>query len=319
MNRWPKSIHSQVEAVFHSIRSFRESKDESSNGIRSFGSWRVYRTEAHQFATFLEKHGTKSLMCTDEVTEGMRVYLETKLVQFTENQRSRQTFETALSGLGKLEYGINQFNFHHNLSNPRLDTHQLRMEFYERSKKALSRSSRDFISRAYPAPIALINAITDPTHQLQAALQYEGGLRCEGAGAPANGLNNPINADCLQGYSADPVTGQKVGVLAVKEKGGKITEHYLSVETYDRLKALIDRKKSLASSYSAYLESVNQAARQTGQYAEGRGTHGLKHNFAQERYLECIKHGMTHEQALQQTSLETAHFRLRETLTYTRG
>jgi len=51
----------------------------------------------------------------------------------------------------------------------------------------------------------------------------------------------------------------------------------------------------------------------------GRGSHGLKHSFAQERYLECIKHGMTHEQALQQTSLETAHFRLRETLGYTRG
>jgi len=65
--------------------------------------------------------------------------------------------------------------------------------------------------------------------------------------------------------------------------------------------------------------AINQAARVTGQYSPGRGSHGLKHNFAQERYLECIDHGLTHEQALQQTSLETSHFRLRETLTYTRG
>ena len=51
----------------------------------------------------------------------------------------------------------------------------------------------------------------------------------------------------------------------------------------------------------------------------GRGSHGLKHNFAQERYLECVSHGLSHEQALQQTSLETSHFRMRETLTYTCG
>jgi hypothetical protein len=75
----------------------------------------------------------------------------------------------------------------------------------------------------------------------------------------------------------------------------------------------------LESDYFAYLEALNSAARKTGQYAAGRGSHGLKHNFAQERYLECVAHGLTHEQALQQTSLETAHFRLRETLTYTRG
>ena len=75
----------------------------------------------------------------------------------------------------------------------------------------------------------------------------------------------------------------------------------------------------LESDYFAYVEAINRAAKETGQYAPGRGSHGLKHNFAQERYLECINHGMSHEQALQQTSLETSHFRLRETLTYTRG
>ena len=75
----------------------------------------------------------------------------------------------------------------------------------------------------------------------------------------------------------------------------------------------------LESDYSEYVAAINLAARETGQYSPGRGSHGLKHNFAQERYLECINQGLTHEEALQQTSLETSHFRLRETLTYTRG
>jgi hypothetical protein len=103
------------------------------------------------------------------------------------------------------------------------------------------------------------------------------------------------------------------------EKGGKKTEHYVSVETYRRLEEYLKMHGKLESNYFSYVEAINRAARVTGQYAPGRGSHGLKHNFAQERYLECINHGLTHEEALQQTSLETSHFRLRETLTYTRG
>lgn len=103
------------------------------------------------------------------------------------------------------------------------------------------------------------------------------------------------------------------------EKGGKKTEHYVSVETYRRLEESIRGRGKLESDYANYLAAINRAARETGQHAPGRCSHGLKHNFAQERYLECISHGLTHEQALQQTSLETAHFRLRETLSYTRG
>ena len=67
-----------------------------------------------------------------------------------------------------------------------------------------------------------------------------------------------------------------------------------------------------------YAEAINEAAKKTGQYEPGRGTHALKHNFAQERYSECINNGYSHEQAMQQTSLETSHFRYYETYAYTR-
>jgi len=177
-----------------------------------------------------------------------------------------------------------------------------------------------FDNRAYPDPVRLIEKIHDGTYQLQASLQYEGGLRAEGVGAPSNRrVKNPLTAKGLRGMGTDPVTGGAVGIVASKEKGGKETEHNVSVETYRRLEAYIRLHGKLESDYSGYTEAINLAARETGQYASGRGSHGLKHNFAQERYLECIHHGLTHEQALQQTSLETSHFRLRETLTYTRG
>jgi integrase len=107
--------------------------------------------------------------------------------------------------------------------------------------------------------------------------------------------------------------------VASVEKGGKETLHYITLETYHRLEGYIQVYGMLVSHYKGYTDAINQAARDTGQYAEGRGSHGLKHNFAQRRQRQCIAHGMTQKQAEQQTSLETSHFRLSETVTYTRG
>jgi hypothetical protein len=155
--------------------------------------------------------------------------------------------------------------------------------------------------------------------QLLACLQYEGGLRTEGVGAPSGSLNNPITTKALKGFTSDPITGGEVGVVCAREKGGKYTDHYISVETYQLLSTYLSKLKSLKVDYSLYLQAINEAARATNQYVPGRGTHGLKHNFAEERYHQAVDSGMTHEEAMQQVSLETSHFRLRETLTYTRG
>ena len=319
-HRWPTSLHSQVEAVFHSVRSILEAKLDTTLGIRSFGSWKVYKYEGHRFAEFMHRKGRKTILDTQSVHDDMSGYLEERLVSYVERRRSRQTMETILSALGKFQYAVNHYLELHLPEQARLDTERIRLEFYSRSKKLLRRSSKVFDNRAYHDPIRLIEAITDGTYQLQASLQYEGGLRTEGVGAPSHRrLKNPLTEDGLHGIVSDPVTGLPVGIVASVEKGGKETEHYVSVETYHRLTEHIARHGKLESDYFEYVEAINQAAKATGQYASGRGSHGLKHNFAQERYLECIKHGMKHEQALQQTSQETSHFRLRETLGYTRG
>jgi len=288
--------------------------------IRSFGTWKVYLRETHRFAQFMKGNGKTSILDVQSVQDCMNAYLEKCLAHYVEKKRSRQTMETILSALGKFEYAINHYIEIHALDVPRLETEKLRMDFYARSRKLLRKSSKIFDNRAYPDPIMLIGAITDGTFQLQASLQYEGGLRTEGVGAPSNRrLKNPLTSNGLRGIGTDPVTASPVGVVASVEKGGKETEHYVSVATYRRLEEHISRHGKLESDYFAYVEAINSAAKATGQHVPGRGSHGLKHNFAQERYLECINHGMSHEQALQQTSLETSHFRLRETLTYTRG
>jgi integrase len=319
-HRWPRSLHSQVEAVFHSIRSIRDQKADNPLGLRSFGSWKVYRYEVHRFAEFMRSRQRESIFDTELVCTDMADYLGEMLARFVARRRSRQTMETVLSALGKFEYALNNYLEEHGIEVPPLKTEPLRLDYYARSRALLGKSSRVFSNRAYPDPVRLIEAIHDGTFQLQSSLQYEGGLRAEGVGAPSNRrLRNPLTAAGLRGIGPDPVNGKPAGIVAVVEKGGKETEHFVSVETYQRLERYLQSHGRLESDYRAYVEAINLAARNTGQYAPGRGSHGLKHNFAQERYLECIGHGMNHEQALQQTSLETSHFRLRETLSYTRG
>ena len=318
-HRWPKSLHSQLEAVFHGIRCMRLKKTEG-GGIHSFGSWKVYRNEAHNFVGFMAEKGRTTLLDTAIVAEDMGLFLAKKLEHYVAHKRSRQTMETVLSALGKMEYAINFYIGRHGLEAGFLNTEKLRMGFYAQSKGQLPRSNKVFGNRAYPDPLRLIAHISDATFQLQASLQYEGGLRAEGVGAPSNRrLKNPLARQGLLGTGTDPVTGKLVGVVTSVEKGGKETNHFVSLATYARLEAHIQKNGQLTSDYLQYVKAINQAAMATGQYARGRGSHGLKHNFAQERYIECVQQGFSHEQALQQTSLETSHFRMRETLTYTGG
>jgi hypothetical protein len=317
---WPKSLHSQCEAVFHSIRSFYQGKVDNPQGIRASRTWNLYRYESHRYVEFLKQREIKSLLDSDIIRNEMAVFLQEKLIYCVQHQQSRQTFETILSALGKLQHAINSYIALHSIEATPLDTDSLRLEYYSRSKKLLHKTSRKYFNRAYPDPVLLIRSIRNSTHRLQASLQYEGGLRAEGVGSPDHKrFKNPLTVKSLGGIGPDSVTGEPCGYVASVEKGGKGTVHFISVSTYNQLKNYIQIYGKLESDYDSYLASINLAARETGQYVAGRGTHALKHNFAQRRYIECVAHNMSHEESMQQTSLETSHFRMSETIAYTRG
>jgi hypothetical protein len=247
-HRWPRSLHSQVEAVLQGIRSFRQTKTDN-GGIHSFGSWKVYKYEAHHFVQYMQEKGRESLLDAAVVAEDMAGYLTEKLDYFVVNKRSRQTMETVLSALGKLEYAINFYVGRHNHNVALLETEKLRLGFYSQSKARLPKSSKVFGNRAYPDPLRLIEKISNPTFQLQASLQYEGGLRAEGVGAPSNRrLKNPLTIKGLRGTGNDPVTGKLVGIVAATEKGGKETDHFVSLELLAKRTSRRDNKNSLPCS-----------------------------------------------------------------------
>ena len=317
--RWSKSLHAQVESIFAAIKGFGEKKTLSTGAIRSLGTWRAYRSEAHRFANYLQSKNIKDLRETGAVQQAAKEYMAERLTVARQQGHSHQTQQARASALAALERGFNRFFEQRGIS--------LRLYFAESRSEYLA-LSREYLlqrqeymdgTRAYPAPERLVAAIPSETHALQATLQYQSGMRSEGVGAPSGKIPNPLTAENLRGYGKDPVTGQQVGIVATKEKGGKWTSHFLPKATYDRLEAHLQRHGRLESKYQEYRNSIITASKLTGQYAPGRGTHGLKTAFAKHRYAQCVKHGFSHEQAMQQTAWELSHNRWDITLIYTRG
>ena len=316
-HRWPKSIHSQFEAILHSIRAFGSKKCPFREGIHSIGTWKVYRQELHRFADFLIEEGCLTLLDDRNLENLVSGYLDDLISR--QPEISRQTFKVTLAALSKFEAAYNHYIVVHSLDNTPLKLYTILSKYRCAARERLKKSAGKYNRRGYEDPVALIQAIENPNMRLMALLQYEGGLRAEGVGAPSGLLCNPVTLEAMKGTREDPVSSSPVGVICSREKGGKYTDHYVSVDTYLELGRYLERFGQLAVPYHSYLQAINDAARQTGQYLPGRGTHGLKHNFAEERYHQAVVTGMSHEEALQLVSLETSHFRFRETLTYTRG
>lgn len=319
--RWPNSsIHAQVESVFRSINAVGKSKKDAPQGhIRAIGTMRAYKAEAHAFATFLKSKGITDLRQADTVELAAKEYLSLKLNQARQGAQSIQTQELRASALSALSRAFNAFFSSRGLDF-KLDFDASRKEYLKLCRVFLASKSdyRDG-SRAYPRPEQLVAAISDTKHAIQASLQYQTGMRSEGVGAPSGVIRNPLTAENLRDFSHDPVTGARVGIVEVREKGGKLTPHFVPLETYSRLAAYLAKHGSLESKYSEYRSSIIMAAKATGQYSKGRGTHGLKTHFAQFRYMQCVRHGYTHERALQATALELAHNRMDVTMVYLKG
>lgn len=318
-HRWPKSVRCQVEAILQSCRAFGVNKQLGDGLIRSAGTWAVYRRELHRFAGFYTYSGGTDLLEVTELRTSVDLYLADYLKDAQSRGLSRQTFKTTLAALGRFAGAHRDYVYHHLLAVDDLDLSVLLDQYRIEARLKLAATSQQYERRGYDDPLALISAIEDPQIQLMALLQYEGGMRAEGVGAPSGKLNNPLTIESLKGYDADPITNDTVGIVESREKGGKRTEHYVSPASYERLTSFLQQNERFEVGYSAYLKAISNAARLTNQFKPGRGTHGLKHNFAEERYHEAVQSGMSHEQALQQVSLETSHYRLRETMTYTRG
>jgi len=308
-NRWPKQLHSQAEALLGGIRAIGRKKGSVDRRfIRGLGTWDVYRRDIHRFVEFLQRAGLNDLRELARSSDYARAYISSRGQALRADGGSFQTIEREISALTKLSHALDVHAGRHG-GESAADVRTVLAEEKKRWRTELAARSGGYMSRAYPDPIGLYAAISDPALRLQARLMGETGCRTEGVGAPARG-SNPLTAVNLLGVGTDPVTGNAAGRIVVTEKGGKRTVHFLRPETYHDLEKHIAEHGPLTSPYRTFLRAVEVAARETGQYAPGRGTHGLKHSFAEARLHEGIEAGLSHEEAKQAVANEIAHKRL---------
>lgn len=166
--------------------------------------------------------------------------------------------------------------------------------------------------RGYEAPDPLIDAIPNIPHRIAAMIQREGGARAEGVGFPRSRYSKScLTLANLHGIHEDPyfADGRLAGVISTCEKGGYTSRHYISPETYRDLEAHLKVSDKLGGDYRSYLECIENAAKLTGQFLKGRGTHGLKHNFAIEFYELAIAAGKSLESAMLEISRRCSHHR----------
>ena len=308
-NRWPKSLHSQAEALLGGIRAIGRKKGSVDRRyIRGIGTWDVYRRDIHRFIEFLQRAARRDLRQARGVSGLTRAYISLRGQALHDAGGSFQTIEREISALTKLSHALDVYAERHG-GESAADIRTVLSEEKGHWRTELSPRSCGYTTRAYPDPEGLYAAIQDAGLRLQAKLMGETGCRAEGVGAPARG-SNPFTATNLLGMGTDQVSGDAAGRIVVTEKGGKHTEHFLKPETYRELEAHIAEHGQLVSPYRTFLRAVEGAARATGQFAPGRGTHGLKHSFAQTRMNEAIGEGLSHEEAKQVVANEIAHNRM---------
>lgn len=177
----------------------------------------------------------------------------------------------------------------------------------------------DGYGRGYENPEQLINAIGDSLFSLAARIQYEGGARTEGVGFPQSEFSkSALTMDSLHGIQEDPYfkDGRMVGVIRTTEKGGFCGNHYILPATYRQLELLLKCCGVMRGSYRAYLTAIDNAAKLTGQYRRGRGTHGLKHAFAYKFLAEAFAAGKSQTSAMAELSRRCSHHRAEVATTY---
>ena len=284
------SIVYQVREVFKEIIRFGESKHEAKEQARENGArtwheigkniyiyshatadqYRDIVKEAFRYAK--EQFGIKDIEKLS--SEHMKNYLESKIADGIKYS----TFLKYAAALEKLEVALNKYAESHNTGREyHFDLSSVR----EQAREVLERTQE---TRAYENPRTLTENIQNRDYKIIAQAQYEGGFRI-------SELNHLSEKNFREGNVFQVISG----------RGGKDREVPLSKETYQALKSLLDKADPSDGKYkfdmNDYRNALKEAAKASNQ--EYTGSHGLRWNFAQEKFSELQREGKTYEQALQ--------------------
>jgi len=268
--------------------------------IYSYATAQTYKDVWHQFGHFAKDIlGVRDL----EVLRSEHVcsFLESRITGGVKHR----TFQKEVAALGKFEKAFNQFAV--NTGSGKV--YDFKSKFESVRKEATEVLERASETKAYQNPQLLISILENKIHKLIAKIQLEGGARIYEASL--------IYGDQLDGLTVDKLTGKDVGLIRLDPsdtKGGKGRTISVASDTYLKLRGYIEKHQKFSVNPNYYRKDLKNMAKITRQ--KYNGSHGLRWNFAQKRFLELQKSGFTFEQCLQQVSWDMGHERADITLHY---
>jgi hypothetical protein len=185
--------------------------------ISSFKTMESYRSVWNNFFNYLKEHfKVKNFELI--TSEHIKSYIEYKIEYYP----SKQYLEKITSALGKLEIALNKYS-KEKYDNPITYDFRIRQELLTNAKD-LKLVANNYHNRVYINSILIIENLKNENHQIAAAIQLEGGARSEGV--------TLIKEEQLKGSKIDDISKQSVGIIQTKEKGGKVGDVLVSLQTY---------------------------------------------------------------------------------------
>lgn len=260
--------------------------------VASFKTMESYRNIWNNFFNYLKEHWKIKDFEKIE-SEHIQAYMEYKVEYYP----SKQYLEKISASLGKLEIALKLFS-------KNISKHEKEYDFSIRqtildNARDLKLVANNYHNRTYSNPELLISNLKDSLHQLAASIQLEGGARIEGIAL--------IRYEQLKGRKIDSITQKEVGLLVTKEKGGKVGDVLISIDTYKKLENYLEEFKVFKINRQAYYNDLKQASFLSNENPEA--SHGLRWNFAKRRMFEYGKAGYSYEECLQEVSYEMKHNR----------
>jgi hypothetical protein len=209
------------------------------------------------------------------------------------------TISNYVSHLSKLQVGLEAIEVklpEHQHLYSREDLKEIREYAREHASKSIKGP------RNYIAPEKIIGGIERYDVQLGARVQLELGLRAE---------------EAIRIFPKQITKGENGSYfLTIQGKGGYFLTKELPRPLENDLRRYIAQNGALNVKYDAYLRNFKKAVEQSGE--KWHGTHGLRHNFAQNRMREYQSEGMDRKEALRAVSEDMGHHRPEITETYLR-
>jgi integrase len=295
------SVVYQVNTVFETIKAFGHSKHADKEAIRQefaqqgiTNTWhnlgkelKIYSyATADQYRSVWKEllNQTKENFNIKDIekltSEHIQSYLESKIADGVKYS----TFQKYVAAIEKLEVALNTYAQQKNTSNTySFDIKDIKAQ----AQEVLERSH---VTRAYDNPKALIEAISDKTFKTIAQAQLEGGFRI-------SELNYISQKNFLENNT----------YLVISGKGGLDRQVPLPQDVYNSLKELVKDNQKFIFDMDKYRNTLKDAAAKTNQ--DYTGSHGLRWNYAQNKFMDFQKQGYGFEESLSKVSELLGHHR----------